>query len=100
MSKQSADKRGGDAQSSYVMPLHQRPKTIWAWIIRRAIVKHHGRSQEKCSEYQQRPQHPADVGDQIKVFGGMQVETEPHVLRAFDRETAMRMHGAFWHARG
>ena len=85
-----------DTERGHLVSSHKRPDAIRAGKIRRTVVKHHCRAEQQRSKDLPRAHHPAHVGHPKKRFVGMKVESLPHVLRGFDRETAVGMHRAFW----
>src|SRR5437762_7060657 len=96
MTPQSTDQRRRNAERSDFMPIHELPDPIWSRKVRGTVVKHHCRAEQQCAENFPWPHHPPHVRHPEKRLVRMQIEPLPHILRRFNRETAMCMHRAFW----
>ena len=68
-------------------------------VIRRAVVDHDGRAEDRRAEDQPRSHHPAHVGHPVDGQAGVDVGAECHVLRRLDGEAAVRVDDAFGPAR-
>ena len=93
MGLQGAHEHGREPEVGHAMALHERPDAVGAGMIGGTIVEYHGGAGEQGAEYEPRPHHPAHVGHPVHDFTGLQVHGLNHVLRGFDRESAVGMHG-------
>ena len=97
---QGADGRGRYAQVGDAVALDHLPDAPGVRVVRRAVVHEQGSAEHQRAAYGPRPHHPANIGVPEEDVARLHVEAVRQVLRALDREAAMRVLRPLGLARG
>src|SRR6478672_10216044 len=96
---EAANQRWRNTEDACAMALNQRPQTIDAGKIQRAVVNYYRGAEQSCAKNFPRPHHPTHVRHPIENVLRLDVEAEHHVLRRFDRKTTVGVQRALGSAR-